>query len=284
MKTQMIKELCISLILSLPFSVGAQISYGEIRGIIKTTEAEAVPFATVKILQGNQLIGGTQSDENGKYKYKPLTPGRYDMVVMTIGYLSQQINNVTVDPGEATYVDVKLSVNTLNTVTVTAKAIDYTKAGVDANMFVFESVSGEELNQNAAYVSGNIGSAVVAITSDVIETGDGELHFRGSRTGASSNYVDGVKTYGETFIPGIAIENLTVFTGGVPACYGDLTSGMVMITTKSYFSGIREKNIRNAAFREKREEDKRIKQEKEDNEKRKKEIEDEKKKDRKTKK
>lgn len=264
-------------LLMLPFAVAAQISYGEIRGLIKNTDREAVPFATVKILQGTQLVGGTQTDENGNYKYKPLIPGVYDMVVMEPGHMTQKVNNILVTAGEATYFDLKLMANTLGTVEIVAKPIDYTKSGVDPSMFTFESISGADLRQNAGVVSGDLNSGVTAITSDVVET-NGELHFRGGRSDASSSYVDGVRTLGETIIPGIAIENLTVFSGGVPACYGDMTSGMVMITTKSYFSGIREKNMRNAAYREEREKERREKMEKEEEELRKKEIEAEKKK------
>ena len=73
------------------------------------------------------------------------------------------------------------------------------------------------------------------------------------------------------------IENLTFFSGGVPAMYGDLTSGAVIVTTKSYFSGIRDKNIRVAQVREKIQEEKAQKKAKEDEEKRLKEIEEEKK-------
>lgn len=283
MKNLNLKSICLALILTLPGMISAQISYGEIRGIIKNTNLEAVPYATVKILQGSQLIGGTQTDENGRYKYKPLIPGFYEMVVMDPGHSTQQINKISVNNGEPTYVDVKLSVNTLSTIVVVAKPIDYTKSGVDIDMYKYKSVSGEEVRQNAGVTPGDLSSAIVALTADVVESNDG-LHFRGARSGSSSNYVDGVRTYGETLIPGCAIENLTVFTGGVPACYGDLTSGMVMITTKSYFSGIREKNIRNAEAREKREEDKRLKKEKEEEENRKKEIEAEKEKEKQEKK
>jgi hypothetical protein len=51
-------------------------------------------------------------------------------------------------------------------------------------------------------------------------------------------------------LPGLCIENVSAFTGGVPAMYGDLSSGAVMITTKSYFSGLREKTVRNAEAEE----------------------------------
>jgi hypothetical protein len=249
--------------------------FGEIRGIIKNTELEAVPFATVKILQGNVLIGGTQTDVEGKYKYKPLNPGTYDMIVIESGHQTQPVNKIKVIPNEATYVDVKMTPNTLGTVTVVAKAYDYTKAGVDKNMYTMKSLDATELLQLAGSSRGDIKGVLSSISSDVIET-NGEVHFRGTRGEATGYFVDGVRTLGASTVPGLGIENLTVFSGGVPAMYGDVMGGVVIITTKSYFSGIREKNMRVNAYREKMEEKKRIEKAQKDEENRLKEIEDEK--------
>lgn len=261
---------------SLLFSGLSAQGYGEIRGLIKNTNLEPVPFATVKILQGNQLIGGGQSDDQGYYKIKPLNPGSYEVVFMENSHITLKINKVKVIPNDATYLDAKMSPNVLGEVTVTVEQKDYTQSGVDRNMYSFETISGKELNQTAGYTSGsNIMEAVPLLVSDVVQTGDG-YHFRGGRSGTSSNYVDGVRTYGETMITGSAIENLTIFTGGVPACYGDMTSGAVILTTKSYFSGIRDKNLRNAEAQEERDAYKNKQQALEDETNRQKEIEAEK--------
>lgn len=277
MKTLKLKTVALSMFLAvLGFNMTAQ-GFGEIRGIIKNTELEAVPFATVKILQGNVLIGGTQTDVEGKYKYKPLNPGTYDMIVIESGHQTQPINKIKVIPNEATYVDVKMTPNTLGTVTVVAKAYDYTKAGVDKNMYTMKSLDATELLQLAGSSRGDIKGVLSSISSDVIET-NGEVHFRGTRGEATGYFVDGVRTLGASTVPGLGIENLTVFSGGVPAMYGDVMGGVVIITTKSYFSGIREKNMRVNAYREKMEEKKRIEKAQKDEENRLKEIEEEKKK------
>ena len=249
--------------------------YGEIRGIIKNTELEAVPFATVKILQGNILIGGTQTDIEGRYKYKPLDPGTYDIVVMEPGHQTQPISKIKVIPNEATYVDVKLSANTFSTIEVTAKAVDYTKTGADNNMYTMKSVDATELMQMAGSSRGDIKGTLVSLTSDVLET-NGEVHFRGTRGDATGYFVDGVRTLGPSNVPGMCIENLTVFSGGVPAMYGDVMGGVIIITTKSYFSGIRAKNMRNIAYNEKIADKKRVEKAKKDTENRLKEIEEEK--------
>jgi hypothetical protein len=230
----------------------------------------------VKILQANQLIGGSQTDENGRYSYKPLNPGTYEILVLDPGHATQPVNKIKVKANEATYVDVKLSPNTFTAVEVRAKAIDYTHTGVDITMFNQVSMDVEELNHNAGYTKGDIKGALESVTSDVIQSPNGEVHFRGSRGDASGYFVDGVRTIGTTNVPGLALENLSVFPGGVPAMYGDLTSGAVIITTKGYFSGLREKNVRRTAYFERKEEERASQKAKEEEENRAKEIEAEK--------
>jgi hypothetical protein len=44
--------------------------------------------------------------------------------------------------------------------------------------------------------------------------------------------VDGVKVFGKPNLPQQSIEQLNVITGGVPASYGDLTSGAISISTR----------------------------------------------------
>src|SRR5690606_25836817 len=61
-----------------------------------------------------------------------------------------------------------------------------------------------------------------------------QLYFRGARNDATTFYIDGVRTQGLKAIPGTAIGSMTVYTGGVPAKYGDTTGGVVVTETKSY--------------------------------------------------
>jgi outer membrane receptor protein involved in Fe transport len=63
-----------------------------------------------------------------------------------------------------------------------------------------------------------------------------ELYFRGSRSDAMAYFVDGVKVPGRlSGVPPASIASITMYTGGLPARYGDVTGGVVAIETKSYF-------------------------------------------------
>jgi len=50
-----------------------------------------------------------------------------------------------------------------------------------------------------------------------------------------ATFLDGVKIAGAVpNIPPSAISSVSVYTGGLPARYGDVTGGVVVIETKSY--------------------------------------------------
>lgn len=245
MKTLNLKKQLSAFLLFVVFTGSGQ-SFGEIRGYITNESKDPVPFATVNILQGNILVGGAQTDIDGRYQFKPLDPGTYNIVVMQSEYVTQPVNNIKVKPSDATYVDVTLKINLLDGVTVTAKPLDYTGTGVDITIFHTAVLDAKELEQNSGYTHGDMKSVLGYMSSDILTSGNGQIHFRGARDGASGFYVDGVRTMNLNNVPALSVENISVFTGGVPAMYGDLGSGVVMITTKSYFSAQRENNVKKA--------------------------------------
>ncbi len=58
------------------------------------------------------------------------------------------------------------------------------------------------------------------------------INIRGSRSDATSYYVDGIKVRGGVGLPQKGTEQITVITGGVPAQYGDATGGIISVTTR----------------------------------------------------
>jgi outer membrane receptor protein involved in Fe transport len=56
-------------------------------------------------------------------------------------------------------------------------------------------------------------------------------------------FVDGMKVGSAlSGVPNDAINSLSVYTGGLPAKYGDVTGGVVAIETKSYFDLYQQRN------------------------------------------
>ncbi len=249
----------------------AQSSYGTIKGQIINNEGEPVYGATIKITQGGALIGGTQTDENGKYTYKPLDPGQYEVLAQSMEFSTQRLSKVDVGPDRTSYVDMHVSLNTTSVVVIEG---EYVKPIVDNTMITIKSISGVDLKHMPK--NGNdIKGALTNIASDVSQDANGDMHVRGGRAESTALIVDGVRTPNLTGITMLAVDNLSIITGGLPAQYGDAVNGVVIVTTRDYFSGIRTKHIAENNYTEKLAIIKREKQAKIDEEKRKKEIEEE---------
>ncbi len=81
----------------------------------KITDAstnEAIPFATVKVIQKGSVISGTTSDVNGDYLIQKLQSGSYDLSVNFVGYEPAKIKNIKISAGKTTQMDIKLKATT----------------------------------------------------------------------------------------------------------------------------------------------------------------------------
>jgi Ca-activated chloride channel family protein len=56
-----------------------------------------------------------------------------------------------------------------------------------------------------------------------------EIHIRGSRNGTEAYYLDGIRISNPDAIPKSYIGNVSVYTNGIPANYGDLTGGVIAV-------------------------------------------------------
>jgi hypothetical protein len=212
----------------------------------KTTET--VPFAGVVILQKNTQVGSGTTDIDGNIIIRLLPPGSYNVKATLLGYQPAQINNVQVNEGKTTYLTMKLSSNVVQGKEVVIT--EYKVPLIDPGTKVQKTVTREAYQAMAAKNPTN----VVAQAAGVFQKDDnGSINVRGGRsdvdregnsTGESSTktFIDGVRVVGGSGVPQQAIEQISIITGGVPAEFGDATSGVVNITTRgpgpNYFGGV----------------------------------------------
>lgn len=263
-----IKTICLGLLFVSGIALQAQ--NGAIKGQILNDEHLPVFGATIKLIQGGSLVGGAVSDEEGKYTIKPLNAGNYELFVSSMETQTKQITGVKVSSERTTYVDVAVSTNTLIGVDV----IGFTEATIEKTYMNIKEINAEDFTR-LAIPRGDVGQAVLAMTSEAVEDSNGEIHFRGSRGEASAYYVDGVRSPGISGVAALSVENVSVITGGIPAQYGDVTSGVIIVTTKDYFGGIQSARMRNSYITEHKERIQREKNALAEEKKRKKEIEEE---------
>lgn len=205
---------------------------GALRGTVTDKKNnEPIPFANLVVELNGSQIAQAQSDFDGNYSIKPITPGKYTLKAVILGYAPVQINGIVVTADKITFADVKMSSSAVELkefekveYVVPLISKDQTQSGGTITREQIAAAPTREIN------------ALAATSAGVSQQDDGKsVNVRGSRDDATYYYVDGIKVRGNSRSPSIAksgIEQITVITGGVPAQYGDATGGVISITTK----------------------------------------------------
>lgn len=222
----MIKNVLATLILIMFAQVLSAQNIGTLQGRV-TDEATGEPIILCNLLlfrNGVEVTGGT-TDLDGNYQITNLDPGRYDIEVSYVGYQTQRIEGVIINAGRVHRVDIKLSEGiVLGSVEIVAYKVPLIEQD---NTTQGRTITSEEIRNLPLKDINAIASSTAGISSI-----DGEaVSVRGSRTNATDYYVDGVRVVG-ALVPQFEIEQLQVITGGLEAMYGDVTGGVISITTK----------------------------------------------------
>jgi hypothetical protein len=86
----------------------------------------------------------------------------------------------------------------------------------------------------------SIATLATQMSSEIKMADDGELIFRGARKGDMIYVVDGVKLNEVYNVPSCSIKRMMVYTGGLPAKYGDTLGGAIVVETLGYFDLLRQ--------------------------------------------
>lgn len=206
---------------------------GEIKGFVKDKKTgEPIWNAAVYVEFAGTLIGDA-ADFDGKYTIAALSPGTYTVITKIQGYAPVKTKNVLVTSGKASYVNVELlaTAETLPEfviVTHRIPLIDKTEPGV-------QHVDPKSFQRDPNRI--NPIKAIAGLTAGVQLAPNGkDVMIRGARPTSTQFITDGVKSRtGEIGIPGLAVGSVKVYTSGIPANYGDVTGGVIVVETKSYF-------------------------------------------------
>lgn len=233
------KNLFLGLLLCLSNVLIAQ-NYGTIKGKVFDDLGKPLPFANVIAFQGEKPIG-TTADENGKFTLKPLNPGIYEVEVSFMGFHSLLVEEVIVTADQIRF---------LNKLQLTPNSV-FIEDGVVIETFTDPLIDPEETSkmvmrsteiEKTPMAKDPVG-LIASMSSEISQKpGTNELYFRGSRPTSVLYVVDGqrVRT-GIANYPGGAIGSVSVYTGGIPAKYGDTTGGVIVVETKNYFDFYKRK-------------------------------------------
>ncbi|CAG5084341.1 TonB-dependent receptor [Parvicella tangerina] len=208
----------------------AQTSFGEIKGTLFDEETnEPIPFANVYVISNGNTIGAT-TDLDGKFTIKPLPAGTYDVTISTVEYGKKILSGLEVKPDEIAWTgDVTMVMgNMIDQIDISANKLINPEETSKVN------ISADQIKNSP--VRTDINKMVAAGNSNLTVSEDGnEIYFRGSRNGDVLYLVDGVKMRGKPSLPSSGIGKMAVYTGGVPAKYGDTMGGVIVIESKSFF-------------------------------------------------
>ncbi len=218
------------LLLTFTFLLAGVVAFAQsstkLEGTVKDADSgEAIAIATVALYQNGVLVTGTETDFDGYYSITEIDPGTYDVEFSTTGYQPQRVSGMIIGSGRVNKLDMKLTAG----IELTTVEVKYERPVIQQdNTSQGSNLSSEQIKQLPTRdVKG-----LASFTAGVASADEGaDINVRGSRSDATNYYIDGVRVTGN-LPPKQAIEELSVITGGVEARYGDVTGGIVSITTK----------------------------------------------------
>ena len=215
---------------------------GSIGGVVTNPNKEVVPGAAVSVKNiGTNKEDTATTDDTGRFKVSNLQPGNYSVTVTSSGFSPMTTENVVVEIGRETNLEVSLSVGPVTgTVDVSAEApvINTTQQDFSTNL--------NQTSINELPVNGRRWSNFAILTPGATPDGNfGLISFRGISGLLNNSTVDGGdnnqaffseergRTRSAYSISQAAIREFQVNTSNFAAEYGRSAGGVINAVTKS---------------------------------------------------
>ena len=210
---------------------GAQAQSGRIVGTV-IDAADGEPLVGVNVIIQGTTQGGT-TNLDGLYRILNVRPGTYSLEFRYLGYQPQIITDVLVRSDLTTEINIELSSDFIEGEEIIVRA---TRDVVLRDLTSSESrVTREDLERMPVQEL----TDVVRLQSGVTVGAGGSIHIRGGRSTEIAYIVDGVRVSDDydrssgLRIENQAIEEIQVVSGTFNAEYGQATSGIINISTRS---------------------------------------------------
>ena len=224
----MLKKLLLTLCIVLTSWSLALAQQGRLKGVITDKDTgEPVAFANVVLENGGTQVGGASTDFDGNYDINPIPPGTYDLRATFVGYNTVVMKGVVIPGNKITFQDIQMSMQ--SEVLDAVEIVDYKVPLISKD----QTSAGATITAEEIAKMPNRSAEAVAATVGGVFSQDGEVgNMRGARSDGTVYYVDGVRVIGQSSVPQSAIDQVEVILSGTPAMYGDVTGGIISMTTK----------------------------------------------------
>ncbi|MCP4437502.1 MAG: TonB-dependent receptor [Aureispira sp.] len=189
---------------------------------------------------------GTSTDLDGKYLIKGIEPGVYTVECSYLGFETKKIENVRIEAGEVTTLDVKLGEATVDIgleVVVEAKKVTNTESALLAvqrkSAVALDGISASQISKagdkDVAGAIRRIPGVTVQGGKYVYVRGLGDRYSKTTLNGAEIPGLDPNRnTVQMDLFPTPLIDNIMVAKTFAPNFYGDFSGGYIDITTKDF--------------------------------------------------
>jgi len=170
------------------------------------------------------------TDADGRFRISSVPVGKYTMYIV---YKSDSLKGIPVDVPIEAYCNLGTILMNTNAVQ-TMKAVPVgTRIRLVYGELPVKELTSKDLIHNANKF--DIKTLATSMSSEIKVDDDGQLMFRGARKGDMIYVLDGIKSNEVFSVPSCSINRMMVYTGGLPAKYGDTLGGAIVVETKSYF-------------------------------------------------
>ena len=187
---------------------------------------EPILFGTVALMKDGAIVKGVETDLDGNYYFSDINPGTYDVEASYVGYTPSRVSGVLVKADKSNKLDMQIAEGVL------ADEIVITEYRVPLIEFDNTSTGGTVTSEDIATLPTKNVNAIAAQTAGIASQDGGDISIRGARESGTVYFIDGVRVTNAALIPQSEIDQLQVVTGGIEAKYGDVTGGLISITTK----------------------------------------------------
>lgn len=229
------KRILIAMLLLTGVSFG-QGSLGDVVGEVKDKKTNQPIYSAVVTIEDNGAKYQARTDPDGRFRISAVPAGKY---FARIVYYEDTMNNISVNVPIEGFDNLGIIMfDSENTLVFDDIIVDTKRLKLEYGSLPVTQMSAEEIEKSPLKFDQK--SLIAAMASDVRMSDDGELYFRGARKGDMVYVMDGIKSNVVSNVPSCAVGRMMVYTGGIPAKYGDTMGGVVVMETKSYFDLYRE--------------------------------------------
>lgn len=235
------KNLMMVWMLILAGNTVAQSGTGDVIGTFIDFNTQQPVVGAKALIKENGRVYLALSNEDGRFRIVGIPAGTYQLVGC---YQKDTTEKITVEVPVEAYGNagtVYFKAKTQNVRAVRVGGGRYEQARIRIGETPVTTLSAKQIKYRPDKFS--VVNMVANSNSDVKIDDDGNLMFRGARKGDMIYILDGIKSNEVFNVPSCAIGRVTVYTGGLPAKFGDTLGGAVILETKSYFDLYREWEI-----------------------------------------